>query len=266
LLYLCLGVLGAMTGIMVGAWAYGLAAKNGGWTDVFWTFGTGATLAAAALWPVTSGGPQLRQWMVALMVLLWAVRLGGYIGPRVATHPEDPRYAKFRKDFGDRYASGMLFVTLPQAPATALLAISVLMAARKPEPGIGLQDIAGLALFLGALLGETAADGQMKRFQADPSHKGQVMERGLWAWSRHPNYFFQWLGWVAYPVIAIDPARPVTLLSLAAPVVMFCLLRFVSGVPPLEQAMLRSRGDRFRDYQARVSAFFPLPPKRVASR
>ena len=101
----------------------------------------------------------------------------------------------------------------------------------------------------------------MKRFRADPTNKGKVIETGLWAWSRHPNYFFQWLGWVAYPVIALDPSRPVTFLSLAAPAVMYGLLRPVSGVPPLEEAMLKSRGDLFRDYQKRVSVFFPLPPK-----
>jgi steroid 5-alpha reductase family enzyme len=103
----------------------------------------------------------------------------------------------------------------------------------------------------------------MKAFRADPANKGQVMDRGLWGWSRHPNYFFQWLGWCAYPVIALDPARPVTWLSLAAPGVMFGLLRYVSGVPPLEEAMLKTRGDLFRKYQARVSAFFPLPAKRA---
>jgi steroid 5-alpha reductase family enzyme len=91
------------------------------------------------------------------------------------------------------------------------------------------------------------------------------MESGLWAWSRHPNYFFQWLGWLAYPIIALDPARPVTWLSLAAPAVMYGLLRHVSGVPPLEEAMLKSRGDTFRDYQRRVSVFFPLPSKRAQS-
>ena len=101
----------------------------------------------------------------------------------------------------------------------------------------------------------------MQRFRRDPASKGRVCEIGLWAWSRHPNYFFEWFGWLAYPVIALDPARPLTWLSLTAPLVMFLLLTRVSGVPPLEEAMIRSRGDAYRAYQARVSAFFPLPPK-----
>src|SRR6185436_17949678 len=129
----------------------------------------------------------------------------------------------------------------------------------------GLRDALAVGIFALALIGEAVADEQMRRFRADPSHKGQVMDRGLWAWSRHPNYFFQWLGWLAYPVIAVDLARPVSWLAFTAPVVMYGLLRHVSGVPPLESAMLASRGEKFRNYQARVSAFFPLPPKGPAS-
>ena len=262
LLQLVLGVLAAMTAVMVAAWAYGLARRNGGWTDVFWTWGSGAALAAAALWPwhaVTA-----RQGLVAGMAALWALRLGIYLTPRVASHPEDARYAKFREDFGAAYPRRMLFVTLPQAPATALLSVSVIIAAQRSAPGLDLRDGLGLAVFLIAIAGEYVSDEQMRRFRADSASKGQVMDRGLWGWSRHPNYFFQWLGWLAYPVIALEPAHPVTWLSLTAAAVMFVLLRYVSGVPPLEAAMVRSRGEKFRAYQHRVSAFFPLPPKRAA--
>ena len=257
---LALGVLVFMTVVMVGAWAYGLRVRNGGWTDVFWTFGTGFALAAAALYPAEPGVmPQARQWLVAGLATLWALRLGGYLTPRVAAH-EDPRYAKFRQDWGRDYARNMLFVTLPQAPATALLALSVIPAAHTPGP-IGPRDVLGVAILAMAILGEGLADAQMKAFRAVPSSKGRVCDTGLWGWSRHPNYFFEWFGWLAYPVIALDPGQPLTWVSLTAPVVMFILLTRVSGVPPLEEAMLRSRGDAYRDYQARVSPFFPLPPK-----
>jgi steroid 5-alpha reductase family enzyme len=101
----------------------------------------------------------------------------------------------------------------------------------------------------------------MKLFKADPANKGKVADLGLWGWSRHPNYFFEWLGWLAYPVIGLDPAQPFTWLSLTAPLVMFLLLTRVSGIPPLEAAQIASKGDAYRAYQARVSAFFPFPPK-----
>ncbi|MBW8812157.1 MAG: DUF1295 domain-containing protein [Caulobacterales bacterium] len=264
LLRLDLGVLGAMAIVMVAAWAFGLALKNGGWTDVFWTWGTGLTLAAAALWPL---GPSTapHQALAAGLMAVWTLRLGLYLTPRVASHPEDARYAAFRQQWGRRYPLNMLFVTLPQAPASALLGLSVIVAAHASRAELGLRDGLAVALFAGAILGETVADLQMKAFRDDPAHRGQVIDTGLWGWSRHPNYFFQWLGWLAYPVIALDPARPVTWLSLAAPAVMYGLLRYVSGVPPLEAQMLKSRGAAFRAYQARVSVFFPLPPKRVRS-
>jgi steroid 5-alpha reductase family enzyme len=261
LFQIAMGVLGAMAVVMVAAWAFGLAMKDGGWTDVFWTWGTTATLAAAALWPLP-GEHTPRQEMVAAFMVVWGLRLGLYLTPRVATHPEDGRYAAFREQFGKRYPMLMLFVTLPQAPATALLGLSVVLAARDGAPFFALRDGLAVAIFATAIVGEYVADTQMKRFRDNPANKGEIMDRGLWAWSRHPNYFFQWMGWLAYPAIAFHPGLPISWLSLTAPAVMFVLLRFVSGVPPLEQTMLKTRGEAFRSYQARVSAFFPMPSKR----
>jgi steroid 5-alpha reductase family enzyme len=259
---LTLIVLVLMTAVMLAAWTYGLREGNGGWTDVFWTLGTGGLIVGATLFPVPpAAAPDARQWLVAALVAVWSLRLGTYVARRVASHAEDVRYARFREDWGRSYPLKMLWVTLPQAPVTALLALSVLAAARRPGEGPDLRDLLGAAVFAVAIAGETLADAQLKRFKADPANRGKVAETGLWAWSRHPNYFFEWLVWLALPVMALDPARPASWLTLLAPAVMFGLLNFVSGVPPLEQAQLRSKGDAYRAYQARVSAFFPLPPK-----
>ena len=258
-----LGVLAAMLGVMLSAWAFGMARRNGGWTDVFWTWGTGIVLASAALYPIYEAAPGPRQWLVAALMLSGGVRLGLYLTPRVAGHPEDIRYAAFRDGDPKTYPWRMLFVTLPQAPASALLAISVVLAARRPEVDLDLRDAIGAAIFLIAIVGETLADRQMKRFRSNPANKSRVMDQGLWAWSRHPNYFFQWLGWMVYPAMVLHIGQPLSWLSLTAPVVMFGLLRYVSGVPLLEATMLKSRGDLFRDYQRRVSVFFPFPPKRA---
>lgn len=260
LLQIVVGVLLAMTAVMVAAWAFGLAVKNGGWTDVFWSFGTGLLLAGAAVVASGSDTSQARRLLIASFMLVWGLRLGLYLALRVAGHPEDARYAAFRKS-AKNYPLTMLWVSLPQAPATALLALSVVAAARRPEPALDARDALAALICLVAIVGETVADAQMKRFRGDPANKGKVIDTGLWAWSRHPNYFFQWLGWMAYPIMALDPGRPVSLLTLVAPAVMYGLLRYVSGVPPLEEAMLKSRGEAFRDYQKRVSVFFPLPPK-----
>jgi len=264
---LAVAVLLAMLVVMVAAWAFCLAVRNGGWTDVFWTFGSGVTMAMAALIPLSPGAtPAPQQWLVCGMVLLWMIRLGLYLAPRVATLPEDARYARFRAEWGRTFPLKMLWVTLPQAPATALLSLSVLAAARRPEPTLDRRDWVGVAILIVALAGEALADSQMRRFRTDPARRGKVMSDGLWAWSRHPNYFFQWLGWLAYPAMVFDPARPISWVSFAGPLVMYALLRHVSGVPPLEDAMLRSRGEAFRSYQARVSVFFPWPPKASPSR
>lgn len=259
--FLSLAVLALMFGVMLAAWVFGLGRRNGGWTDVFWTFGTGGALVGAVLLPLHGGAPTPRQWLVASLVALWAIRLGTYVAARVAGHPEDPRYAQFRKDWGQAYPRNMLFVVLPQAPATALLGISVLIAARSPEPAIGLRDLLGVALLVAAILGEALSDAQMKAFKANVANRGKVADTGLWGWSRHPNYFFEWLGWLAYPMIGLDLARPVTWLTFVAPAVMLLLLTRVSGIPPLEAAQLKSKGEAYRRYQARVSAFLPLPPK-----
>ncbi|MGC1302755.1 MAG: DUF1295 domain-containing protein [Caulobacteraceae bacterium] len=251
-----------MAVIMVVAWAAQREAKNGGWADVFWTYGTGAICANAALIPFgTNATPTWRQIMVSALVGLWALRLGTYVAMRVARGSEDARYTLLRHEWEAAFQWRMFGLMIVQAPATALLAVSVLLAARNPYPGFRPADILGLVILLGAILGESIADGQMKRFKADPANSGKVCDDGLWAWSRHPNYLFEFVGWLAYPVIAFDPGRPWTVASLIAPALMFFILRHVTGVPPLEAAMLRSKGDAYRRYQARVSPFFPRPPR-----
>ena len=263
---LVLAVLLTMTVVMIVGWFVQRAANNGGWTDVFWTYGTGATCALAALVPFTGapfagGQPTWRQVVVAILIAVWSLRLGTYVAVRVAGGDEDVRYATLRRDWGAKFQRNMFGVLIVQAPATALLSLSVLIAARNPAPDLRVADVAGVAVLVAAILGETLADRQMKRFKSDPANNGKICDIGLWSWSRHPNYFFEFVGWLAYPVIGIDPSRPWTFAAVIAPAVMFAILRFGTGVPPLEQAMLVSRGEAFRRYQARVSAFLPRPPK-----
>lgn len=262
---LILSVWAAMSVVMAASWIVSRRTGNAGWTDAFWSLGTGATLALSALYPLSPGEPPAaRQLLVAAMTGLWGLRLGGYITRRVArSASEDPRYAQFRVEWGADFQRRALAFAQSQAPASALLAVSTLLAARNPAPDLGLADVVGVAVFAVALMGEAVADAQMKAFRADPENHGKVAETGLWRWSRHPNYFFEWMVWLAWPVMAFDPSNPWTLASLVAPLVMYLLLTRVSGVPPLEAAMLRSRGEAYRRYQARTSAFFPLPPRRT---
>ena len=138
------------------------------------------------------------------------------------------------------------------------------LAAHTPRP-LGLQDLAGLVIMAAAITGEGVADAQLLRFRAVAAHHGGICDQGLWRLSRHPNYFFEWLGWLAYPLFAIDlsGAYPWGWFALSGPALIYWLLVHVSGIPFLEAQMLRSRGDRYRAYQARTRAFLPFPRLRL---
>ncbi|MEP7209395.1 MAG: DUF1295 domain-containing protein [Alphaproteobacteria bacterium] len=261
--FLC--VLVGMLVVMSAAWVTQRAARNAGWVDVFWTLGTGASCVAVALWASDHAVIQ-RQTLVAALGAIWSIRLGLYVAVRVArSKDEDARYAGLRKEWGKDFQSRMFALVIVQAPATALLTLSVLVAAHGgAATGLGLRDLLGALVLAIAIGGEGLADEQMRRFKQTPGH-GRIMDRGLWAWSRHPNYFFEWIGWLAYPVIAFDIASPITWITLIAPAIMYLILRFGTGVPALEKIMLESRGDAFRDYQSRVSAFIPQPPRSPSS-
>jgi steroid 5-alpha reductase family enzyme len=157
----------------------------------------------------------------------------------------------------------MFWLLQKQALVTIPLALSVLLAAHNPATGLRVQDWLAVAVLITAITGEATADWQLRRFRSVSTNHGRVCEVGLWRWSRHPNYLFEWLGWLAYPLLAIDLSGEFALgwLAIAGPVCMYWLLANVSGVPPLEEHMLRSRGEAYRAYQARTSVFFPAPPR-----
>jgi steroid 5-alpha reductase family enzyme len=250
---------------MAVAWKFQKQVGNAGWVDVFWTFATGTMAVAGALWPLpgASGFPA-RQIVVAALAGLWALRLGLHLHARVRLRPEDARYAGFRRDWGAQFQTRLFWLLQIQAVAAWPLAVAVMLAARNPAPGPRATDLAAISVIVAALFGTALADRQLARFLADPGHAGRVCDRGLWAWSRHPNYFFEFLGWCAWPLFAFDAGWPLGWLALVAPVMMYWLLVHVSGIPPLERVMLASRGDDYRAYQSRTSAFLPLPPRREA--
>ena len=257
----------AMTIVMISAWWFQRRVGNAGWVDVFWTFGTGLSCALAALWPDPSAHP-LRQALVALLAGLWSLRLGVHLARRVGGSSEDLRYTELREKWDDGFQTRLLRFIMWQPPVTALLVLSVFTAAHVPGE-LGLRDVAGLALLVVAIAGEAIADDQMRRYKAR-QERPPVMDKGLWGRSRHPNYFFEWLGWMAYPAIGFSLFAPASWLTLLAPAVMYLVLRYGTGVPMLEASMLERKGAPFREYQRRVNAFFPsllpsAPPKIEAS-
>ena len=251
----------ALALIMMGAWAYEERTGRSGWIDATWSAAVGLVGVAAALAPVAPGGSAARAWLVAAMAAVWSARLALHIGGRNAKGGRDPRYEALKEQWGESARLRMFLFLQSQAAAGFVLVLAIFVAARHPAASLRPADALGVALFLLAVVGEAVADRQLKAFGADPANKGKVCDVGLWRLSRHPNYFFEWLGWTAYAVIAIDLTGlyPAGWLAILAPLLMYYLLVHVSGIPPLEAHMLRSRGDAFRDYQRRVIAFWPLP-------
>jgi steroid 5-alpha reductase family enzyme len=251
--------------LMAGAWLVQQRTGNSGWVDTIWTFSLGLVGAGSALWPVAGASPHARQWLVAVLVAIWSVRLGSHIAARTRGITDDPRYAAFAKEWGVDSPRKMFVFLQNQGFGSIPLVFAIFVAARFPSEALRLQDGLGVLILFAGIAGEALADAQLKAFRSDPANKGKVCDIGLWRWSRHPNYFFEWFGWLAYPVIALSIHYPWGFTTLLAPLFMFWILRYVTGVPPLEDQMLRSRGDRYRDYQSRTSVFFPLPPKEATS-
>jgi steroid 5-alpha reductase family enzyme len=251
--------------LMAGAWMVQQRTGNSGWVDTIWTFAVGLVGAGSALWPVGDAAPNARQWLVAALVALWSVRLGLHIAVRTAAITDDPRYAAFAREWGVDSPRQMFVFLQNQGFGSIPLVFAIFVAARFPHTALRFQDYLGALILLIGIAGEALADAQLRNFRINPANQGRVCDAGLWRWSRHPNYFFEWFGWLAYPVIAISIQDPLYYpwgwASLLAPVFMYWILVHVTGIPPLEQQMLRSRGERYRDYQSRTSMFFPLPPQ-----
>lgn len=260
----------AAAAIFLSAWmtlAWWLQMRTGksGWIDTLWSYGVGiAGVTLTLLVPLVSGeAVSPRQWLVASLCALWSVRLGTHILLRTLSGGDDPRYAQLKKEW-KRGAQRRMFGFLQiQALCAFVLAFGIFVAAQNPAPGLRISDWIGAALLLAAIAGAGTADRQLRAFLADKKNRGKVADTGLWSYSRHPNYFFEWLGWFAYALIAFDSSGSYWWwpLALIAPAMMYWLLVHASGIPPLEAHMLRSRGEAFRDYQRRVNAFFPGPPR-----
>ncbi len=251
----------ALTAVMAFAWLVQQRSGNSGWVDVFWTFGVAlVAIATAIVWQVaeTNG---VRFILVISMTTLWALRLGGYIVMRTKDIADDPRYAKLSADWGARAPFNMFWLLQFQALASVPLCLAIVLAALNPAPTFAILDVFGVLLFVAGISGSAIADQQLRHFKGRPDASGQICDVGLWSLSRHPNYFFEWLVWCAYPLLAVSFAGgwPWGWLAFAAPILMYVLLNNVSGIPPLEAHMTAKYGEKYLSYQRRTSAFFPIP-------
>jgi len=262
LLPIVLGLWAVFAGLMAMAWVIEQRTGNAGWVDVSWTAAMGivGVIGVFLFAPRDLGA---REFLVVGMVAVWALRLAGHISWRSTTVSDDPRYVKLRRQWGKSASRNMFWFLQAQAAFSVPMLVAIILAAWNPATLLTGLDPLAIALFSIALVGSATADAQLARFKKTGS-TGQVCDTGLWAWSRHPNYFFEWLIWVSFALLAVNLAGawPWGYLAMLGPACMFWLLRYVSGVPPLEDHMVAKYGAAYRTYQSSTSVFFPLPPSR----
>lgn len=254
---LLVGALGA-SATMIGVWLVSIRISNASYVDVAWAFGIAGTAVAYAF---LAEGSALHRVVVAGLGTIWGVRLGTYLLARLAGKEEDGRYQELRR----RWAPNVnrAFFVFFQAQAGFVLVFSLPFAFVAADTG-EMTSLAwiGAAVALGSIVGEVTADTQLAVWKSNPANKGKTARNGLWGWSRHPNYFFEWLHWVGWAVLAFS--SPYGWIAIFVPVFLFALLFKVTGIPETEAQSLRSRGDDYRRYQEEVSVFVPLPPRRRA--
>jgi steroid 5-alpha reductase family enzyme len=250
--------LGLAAALMAAVFVVSLRIRNFSIVDIAWS----AVFTPLALLYATLGegyGP--RRALIAALVTLWSLRLAAHLYVRISSlHPrEEGRYVQLRRDWAAHLHARFFLFFQAQGLLAALLSLPFLLACVDRRPGLGPFEIAGAALLVVALAGESVADRQLATFKADPGNRGRTCRTGLWRASRHPNYFFEWLVWVAYSVFAWP--SPGGWATICCPLLMLFFLFRVTGIPMTEEQALRSRGDDYRDYQRTTSAFVPWFPR-----
>lgn len=223
-------------------------------------WGVAFAAVACVSWSLSAGhGDDGLRLLVLVLTVVWGLRLALHIARRSRGHGEDPRYDRMlNKAPGSRDAYAFRKVYLLQGALVWLVSLPVQAASYLPDP-VGPLVVAGVLLWCVGLFFETVGDWQLAAFKADPAHRGQIMDRGLWRYTRHPNYFGDFLVWWGLFLLAAgDPV--VAAMVVISPLVMSALLIFGSGKRLLERSMAERPG--FAAYAARTSGFFPLPPKR----
>jgi steroid 5-alpha reductase family enzyme len=250
--------LGLAASMMAAVFLVALRIRNFSIVDIAWA---AAFTPLALLYASLGEGWGPRRVLIAAMATLWSLRLAGHLYRRIAAlHPEEEgRYLQLRREWASHPRTRFFLFFLAQGLLAALLSVPFLLASIDVRPALGPFEAAGVALFVVALAGEAVADRQLQAFKADPLNRGRTCRAGLWRYSRHPNYFFEWLVWTAYWVFAWP--SPGGWLSVYCPLLMLFFLFRVTGIPMTEEQALRSRGDDYRAYQRTTSAFFPWFPK-----
>ena len=243
--------------VVIGLWFWQRRSKRADWVDFAWSALIGLQ---ALIYAVFADGSAEKRVLAALVAGTWSFRLAQHLFVRLAGHDgEDGRYQTMREHWGEKADFGFFWFFLVQALVAWLFALPAWVVASDPSPALDAWVLIGVGFWLVSLAGESVADRQLAAFKADPGNRGKVCDVGLWRYSRHPNYFFEWLHWFSYPLIAMG--APSQWVAWLGPVIMLLFLYRVSGIPYTEKQSLKSRGDAYREYQRTTSPFIPWPPK-----
>ncbi|CAN5173911.1 DUF1295 domain-containing protein [soil metagenome] len=238
--------------LLVWFWAYKI--KNAGVVDIFWSYNF--PVIAFILFFVAPGY-EPRKLLICGMVVLAGIRLGTHLAFRIIKHlnQEEGRYQQLRKEWAPHPDRKFFFFFQFQAISNVLLAMPFFVITLNTATTISPLEYAGAGIWIISVLGEAIADAQLSAFKKNPKNKGKVCDTGLWNYSRHPNYFFQWLMWMAYLVFAL--ASPYGYLAVISPAIILYLLLKVTGIPATEEQSIRSKGELYKKYQKTTSVFIP---------
>jgi steroid 5-alpha reductase family enzyme len=253
--WLMLAAAGAATvaALMFALWLIHLRTGNAAIVDAGWA---GGLAVLGILYAALGGGYWVRSALIAAMAGIWGFRLAIYLlTTRIIGHPEEGRYQELRRQWKTNIPFKFLLFFEFQALLRVVLGAPFLAASRNAEPAVSPLEWAAVVLWALALAGEAAADAQLNRFKQDPRHKGHTCQDGLWRYSRHPNYFFEWLIWVAFALFAVGSAGGYW--GLLSPALILYFVLRVTGIPATEAQAIRTRGEEYRRYQQTTSAFVP---------
>ncbi len=241
-----------VTVCFIAVWAWQLKSKNAGVVDAVW----GVIFPIqAVVYYISIANFSIKNLIVLSIISFWGLRLGIYLAVRNIGKPEDKRYAQIRIESGGKANQKILVFYLVQVFLAIILFIPVYFIFQNLRSEFSIFDYLGIALFAIAAIGEASADEQLRVFKSKPENNGQIMNQGLWYYSRHPNYFFEWIAWVSISILSLNVAWGS--LAIICPVTMYVLLTKGTGIRMTEATILTTKSEKYKIYMASTSPFFP---------
>lgn len=244
-------------GLMSLIWVFYFFKKNAGAVDIGWAVGF---VLCSWVYFFLGDGSTAKRWVLTILVTVWGLRLAWHLYHRFLTSEEDPRYQEIRRSWGSEssdFKFYMLFIF--QGVMVVFLSLPFLIVAANSVNEWSGVEVLGILVWIVGVSGEALADQQLAAFKQKLENKSKVCKEGLWYYSRHPNYFFEFIVWIGYFLFTLG--TPAGWLSVISPALMLCLLLKVSGIPCNEAEALRTKGPEYEEYMRTTNPFIPWFPK-----